>query len=56
MQQRRSVIRYRYEQVENGGRLWMTSKNAGAVAAIHDFLKFQIEDHKTKDSTEIQRQ
>jgi len=55
MQERKSAIRYKYEQLEGGGRLWMTSKHADAVAAIHEFLKFQIEDHKTGDSTEIQK-
>jgi len=55
LQQYKSRIRYRYEPVENGGRLWITSKDASAVAAIHEFLRFQIEDHKTGDATEVPR-
>jgi hypothetical protein len=49
MQKLKSAISYEYEEIERGGRLRITSKEAAAVAAIHDFLKFQIEDHKTGD-------
>ncbi len=55
MTQLRSAIRYRYEQVGSGGRLWITSRDANAVVAIHEFLRFQIEDHKTGDTTETVR-
>jgi hypothetical protein len=51
MQKLKSEISYRYEEIERGGRLRITSKDPSAIAAIHDFLKFQIEDHKTGDST-----
>jgi TusA-related sulfurtransferase len=53
MQKLKSEISYRYEEIERGGRLRITSKDPSAIAAIHDFLKFQIEDHKTGDSTTI---
>jgi len=46
-------IRYRYEAAENGGRVVISSANAEAVAAIHDFLKFQITEHKTGDALEV---
>jgi hypothetical protein len=49
MQKLKSSINYKYEELERGGRLRITSKDAAAVAAIHDFLRFQIEDHKTGD-------
>jgi hypothetical protein len=29
--------------------------NPEALAAIHDFLRFQISDHRTGDSPEVQR-
>lgn len=45
-------IQYRYEEIANGGRVTISSKNAEAVAAVHDFLKFQITEHKTGDSLE----
>jgi hypothetical protein len=53
MQKLKLAISYQYEEIERGGRLRITSKDASAVAAIHQFLKFQIEDHKTGDSTEV---
>jgi hypothetical protein len=43
-------IQYRYEEIVNGGRVTISSKNAEAVAAVQDFLRFQITEHKTGDS------
>jgi hypothetical protein len=45
-------IHYKYETAENGGRVAISSMNAEAVAAIHEFLKFQITEHKTGDALE----
>lgn len=53
MQTLKSAITYKYEEIERGGRLRISSKDAAAVAAIHDFLKFQIEDHKTGDAPKV---
>ena len=52
----KSAITYKYEEIERGGRLRITSKEAAAVAAVHTFLKFQIEDHKTGDPTTVKAQ
>jgi hypothetical protein len=46
-------IHYRYEAIENGGRVLISSRNPEAVAAVHDFLKFQITEHQTGDSLEV---
>jgi hypothetical protein len=46
-------IRYKYEPAENGGRVVISAANAEAVAAIHEFLKFQITEHKTGDALEV---
>jgi hypothetical protein len=46
-------IHYKYEAAENGGRAVISSTNADAVAAIHEFLKFQITEHKTGDILEV---
>jgi len=56
MQKLKSAVSYKYEEIERGGRLRITSKEAAAVAAIHDFLKFKIEDHKTGDPTGVKAQ
>ena len=49
----KSQIHYRYEAAENGGRVVISSANADAVRAIHEFLKFQITEHKTGDPLEV---
>jgi len=46
-------IHYKYEAAENGGRVVISSANAEAVAAIHEFLKFQITEHKTGDALDV---
>jgi hypothetical protein len=46
-------IKYGYEPAENGGRVVISSANTEAVAAIHEFLKFQITEHKTGDALEV---
>jgi hypothetical protein len=46
-------IHYKYETAANGGRVVISSANAEAVTAIHDFLKFQITEHKTGDALEV---
>lgn len=45
-------IRYKYEEVANGGRVVISSANPEAVSATQEFLRFQIKDHKTGDSLE----
>jgi hypothetical protein len=46
-------IQYKYESAENGGRVVISSANAEAITAIHEFLKFQIAEHKTGDALEV---
>lgn len=48
----KSAIRYSYEETPAGGRVRLQSDDAVAVAAIHDFLRFQIAEHQTGDSVE----
>lgn len=49
MKQLNQEITYRYEAMDQGGRVVISSKNTEAVAAVHEFLRFQIEDHRTGD-------
>jgi hypothetical protein len=46
-------IRYRYEEVSSGARVSIESDDPLAVAAIHDFLRFQISEHQTGDPVTI---
>jgi TusA-related sulfurtransferase len=47
-----SDIHYTYEEMPIGGRVRIKSDNPVAVAAIHDFLRFQINEHQTADTLE----
>jgi hypothetical protein len=53
MKKLRDEIHYRVEDLPNGARVRVSSENPKAIAAIHDFLRFQIQDHRTGDSPEI---
>jgi hypothetical protein len=46
-------IHYKYETEENGGQVVISSDSAEAVKAIHEFLKFQITEHRTGDALEV---
>lgn len=49
MDKLKSKIDYKYEEVENGARVWIVTSDEKALAAIYDFLRFQITEHKTGD-------
>lgn len=46
-------IRYSYTEVPAGGRVNIVSSDRDAIDAVHEFLKFQIAEHKTGDATEV---
>jgi pyruvate/2-oxoglutarate dehydrogenase complex dihydrolipoamide acyltransferase (E2) component len=54
MQSLRAKIKYEFEELERGGLVRISTSNPDAVKAIHEFLRFQIKDHKTGDSGEIE--
>ena len=51
----RGDIRYRYESLDAGGRIRITTKSAEALAAIHDFLRFQVTEHRTANSGKVEQ-
>jgi hypothetical protein len=53
MSRLRSEIAYAFEETERGGRVLINAKSAEALAAVHQFLRFQIEDHRTGDPQEL---
>jgi hypothetical protein len=53
LQREKKSIRWSYEETPGGGRVVATTKDPAALEAIHEFLRFQIEDHRTGDSTEV---
>jgi len=50
----RSKIQYEFQSTERGGRLRITTADAQALAAVHQFPRFQIEDHGTGDKTSVE--
>src|SRR6186997_3079813 len=48
-------ITYQYEETPDGGRVRIVTRDAAALAAVHAFLHFQMEDHQTADSGMVQR-
>lgn len=42
-------IRYTYVETPAGGRVNIVTTDSQAVAAVHEFLTFQIKEHKTGD-------
>ena len=53
MKEKRAEISYGLEELPAGGRVRIKTTNPDALKAIHDFLRFQIEDHHTGDTTDI---
>lgn len=49
----KSAIRYTYEEIPSGGRVKIKADDPVAIAAIHDFLRFQITEHQTGDSLQV---
>ena len=49
----KSLITYRYRETPQGGRVDITTTDPVALKAVHEFLRFQITDHKTGDSMEV---
>lgn len=54
MKRLRKQIEYKEAATVNGAQVRITATDPRAIAAIHDFLRFQIEDHHTADSTAVQ--
>ena len=46
-----AAITYTYEPIERGGVVRIATTSARELDAVHDFLRFQIKDHRTRDPT-----
>jgi len=53
MKKVRHAIAWKYEESAKGGRVTIHTTNADALNAVHEFLRYQITDHKTGDSLSI---
>jgi len=52
MKQLKSEIKYEFGENERGAFIRISTDNAAAVKAVHDFLRFQIREHMTGDHLE----
>ena len=52
MKAKKAAIQYAFAATDRGGEVRITTKDAAALAAVHEFLRFQIEDHGTGDPKE----
>ncbi len=53
MQERKSDIQYRFEETKLGALIRISTDSPMALKAIHDFLRFQINEHKTGDALTV---
>jgi hypothetical protein len=50
MTEERRALAFVYEEMAGGGRVRITASNAKAIDAVHQFLRYQIREHKTGDA------
>jgi hypothetical protein len=53
MKQRSDKISYKFEETPAGGRVVIVTTDTKALDAVQQFLRFQIAEHKTGDSTVV---
>ena len=53
MKQLKGAIGYQFKETERGASIKISTTDAHALKAIHEFLKFQIVEHKTGDPLEV---
>jgi hypothetical protein len=53
MQERKTNLRFTYEETAAGGRVRISTTDATARNAVHEFLRYQIREHSTGDSLEV---
>ncbi len=49
MKEKHDSITYTYEPTERGGQVRIKTRDSDALKAVHEFLVFQIQDHRTGD-------
>jgi hypothetical protein len=54
LEQLRNDITYRYQQLDGGGRIRITTGSAEALAAVHAFLEFQVIEHRTANTGKVE--
>lgn len=47
-------ITYKFERFDDGGRIRITTRSRAAREAVHDFLRFQVIEHRTANSGKVE--
>lgn len=55
MKSLKGKISYTFESIDLGGRVRIATGNAEAIEAVHEFLRYQIKDHRTGDPLELDK-
>jgi hypothetical protein len=55
MQKLKPKLTYGYEELPQGAAVTIRSADKKAIAAVHDFLRYQIKEHATGDPMEVPR-
>jgi hypothetical protein len=51
MKEKRSEITYTFSETPKGAKVTIVTHDPEALKAVHEFLAFQIKDHRTEDPT-----
>jgi hypothetical protein len=54
LRRKSSAIVYAYRELPAGAEVALETADREALAAVHEFLRFQIEEHETGDSTSVE--
>lgn len=46
-------VSYTYEELDRGARVRFITSDKRGIEAVHEFMRFQIEDHRTGDTTHV---
>lgn len=56
MEALRKEISYTFGELPDGARVRIRTSNPKAIAAVHNFMRFQIADHRTGDSGKVEKE
>jgi hypothetical protein len=54
MKKLKTEISYTFQQTDRGAQIQISTSNAEALQAIHEFVKFQIKEHMTGDPLKVE--
>ena len=55
MQRLKDDLSYKYFETDRGGKVLISAANPETLKAVHEFLRFQIEEHQTGDAEAVQK-